>query len=130
MVAVVTEDRLKRRELKKLMRPVPRFFVSFSREVLAAALWAYGEDELADRALSMSDADHAHIQVIAAHFENPQYALPVETKIITDNHVNALAAITYFEGRTRELARARRRPEKLFPARFDATGPKPASERA
>ena len=122
--------RLQRRELKKLMRPVPRFSVSFSREVLATALWAFGEDELADRALSMSDTDHGHIQVIAAHFENPRYALPVGAKNITHNHVNALAAITYFEGRTRELARLRRRPEKLLPARFDATRPKPTADPA
>ena len=119
-----------RRELKELMRPVPQFSVSFSREVLAGGLWAYGEDELADRALTMSDSDHGHIQVIAAHFENPHYDLPVATKTITHNHVNSLAAVTYFEGRTRELARVRRRPQKLMPARFAATVPKPTSESA
>jgi hypothetical protein len=45
--------------------------------LLAACLWDHGEDELADIALAMSDADLRHVQAIAAHFEDPDYPLPV-----------------------------------------------------
>ena len=109
------------RELRVLMRGVPRFRVHFSKSQAAAALWDYGEDDLADRALGMSDEDLGRIQNIAARFEDPSYPLPVEGQRTTHNHVTALAAITFFEGRVRPLSQSRRRPEKNRPERFTPT---------
>jgi len=71
-----------------------------------------------ERALEIDAADLLNIQGIAAHYENPNYPLPVVGQNITHNHVNALAAITYFEGRVRPLARNRRRSAKQRPERF------------
>jgi hypothetical protein len=105
------------------MRGMPRFRVYFSKTQTAAALWDYGEDALADRALEMSDEDLGLIQNIAAHFEDPSYPLPVQGQRVTHNHVNALAAITFFEGQVRPLSRNRRRPEKDRPERFAPTPP-------
>jgi hypothetical protein len=75
----------------------------------------------------MSSDEHAAIQRIQAVYENPTYRLPVRGQRITHRHVSALAAVAYFEGALRPLARARRRPEKLRPARFDpeARDPRP-----
>lgn len=100
------------------MRGLPHFKVYFSKSQTAASLWDYSEDQQAERALQISDVDLERIQAIAAHYENPSYPLPVEGQRITHNHVNALAAITYFERRLRPLARNRRRPEKNTPERF------------
>ena len=100
------------------MQPVPRFNVYFSKSQTAASLWHYAEDELAERALAMSDAELQLIQNIAAHYENPEYPLPAEGQRITHNRVHPLAAITFFEGQVRPLARNRRRPEKNRPGRF------------
>jgi hypothetical protein len=37
-------------------RPIPgNFRITFRRDVLAEALWQYGEDELADAALTLSE---------------------------------------------------------------------------
>lgn len=66
----------------------------------------------------MSREDLLRIRNIAAHYENPDFSLPVQGQRITHNHVTALAAVTYFEGRVRPLARNRRRPEKDRPERF------------
>ena len=112
-------------ELQALMRDVPRFHVYFSKSQAAAALWDYGEDALADRALEMSDVDLGLVQNIAAHFEDPSYPLPVDGQRITHNHVNALAAITFYEGQVRPLTRNRRRPEKDRPERFAPVPPPP-----
>ena len=113
------------RELQALTRGVPRFHVYFSKTQVAAALWEYAEDALADRALAMSDDDLGLVQNVAAHFEDPSYPLPVAGQRITHNHVMALAAITFFEGQVRPLARNRRRPEKDRPERFVPAPPPP-----
>ena len=42
-------------ELRALMRGIPRFQYLFSKSQVAAALWDYDEEELADRALEMTD---------------------------------------------------------------------------
>ena len=109
------------------MQGRPNFHVSFSRSAVAASLWDYGEDELADRALKMTDADLRHIQAIAANYEDPAYALPVTGQRITHNHVTAFAAITYYEGEVRPLTRTRRRPQKNRPDRFAPLPPDPIS---
>jgi hypothetical protein len=101
-----------------LMRGLPQFKVHFSKSQTAASLWDYAADELAERAIQMSDVDLERIQGIAAHYESPSYPLPVDRQHITHNHVTAFAAITYFEGSIRPLACNRRRPEKGRPERF------------
>ena len=106
------------RDVRLAMNGRANFRVHFSESQTAASLWDYGEDELADRALTMTDDDLKAIQRIAATYEDPAYALPIEGQRITHNHVNAIAAIAYFEGRLRPLSRARRRPEKSRPVRF------------
>jgi hypothetical protein len=109
---------MKSSELRRLMKARPNFCVHFSRSTLAASLWDYGEDALADRALTMSDADLRSVQAVAANYEDPAYPLPFAGQRITHNHVMALAAITYFEKDIRPLTRTRRRPERARPARF------------
>jgi hypothetical protein len=119
------EDRVQRR---RAMRGRPNVFVHFSRGQVAAALWDYGEDDLVDRALQMSDRQLAHVQRIAATYEDASYPLPIEGQRITHNHVNALAAVTYFDGRLRPLAQNRRRPAKNRPAHLvDPAPPDPGT---
>lgn len=120
-------DLAARRELRRLMKPRSNFRVHFSRSAVAAALWAYGEDEHAEKALAMTDEDLLHVQAIASHYEDPSHPLPVDAKRITHNHVMALAEITYAEGRIRPLARRRRRPESQRPERFTPLPPDPVS---
>lgn len=117
--------RAERAELRRLLRGRPSFTVRTSTSQVAAALWDYGEDELAARAIGMTDADLASIEKIAAWYEDPAYPLPVSGQRITHNHVNALAAITYFEGRLRPLARTRRRPQRGRPTAFEPRPPSP-----
>jgi hypothetical protein len=45
-------------------RPIPENVrVTFRRDVLAEALWEYGEDELAEAALNLSEDDLHHVQL-------------------------------------------------------------------
>lgn len=90
----------------------------FSISQTAASLWDYGEDVLAERALTMSDDDLRAVQRIAATYEDRTYPLPIEGQRITHNHVTAIAAVAYLEGRLRPMARTRRRPERDRPDRF------------
>jgi hypothetical protein len=114
-----------RAELKKLLRGKPNFKVRTSKSQVAAALWDYGEDELATRAIAMTDAELANIERISAWYEDPAYPLPMSGQRITHNHVNAFAAITLFEGRVRPLARTRRRPQRDRPNAFEPQPPSP-----
>ena len=108
------------------MKGRSNFRVDVSPRTIAASLWDCGEDALADRALAMSSDEHAAILRIQAVYEDPTYPLPVAGQRITHRHVSALAAVAYFEGTLRPLAQARRRPEKLRPARFDPEARDPA----
>lgn len=110
-------------ELGRLLAGRPNFKVHFSKSQVSASLWDFGEDKLAERALGMGDSDLLSIQAIAAWYEDPTYVLPVEVRRISHLHVTALAAITYFEGAIRPLARTRRRPAKDRPSRFDPVPP-------
>src|SRR5690349_6130060 len=103
-------------DVRRAMEGRANFRVSFSITQAAASLWDYGEDDLAERALALSDEDLRAVWRIAATHENPSYPLPIEGQRITHNHVNAIATIAYLEGRLRPLARTRRRPEKDRPA--------------
>jgi hypothetical protein len=113
------------RDVRKAMEGRSNFEVHTSISMVAASLWDCGEDELAERALAMSGDDHDAIQKIEAVYEDPDYPLPVVGQRITHRHVTALAAVAYFEGSLRPLARARRRPENQRPERFTPTPPGP-----
>jgi hypothetical protein len=113
------------REIRSAMKGRPNFTMRFSSSQTAASLWDYGEDDLAERALRMSETDLVHVQRIAAVFESPTYPLPIEGQRITHNHVTAMAALAYFEGRLRPLARTRRRPGKDRPQRYAPTPVRP-----
>lgn len=106
------------------MKGRTNFRVHFSRSSVAASLWDFGEDALAERALTMSDDDLAAIQRIAAVYEDVDYPLPREGRI-AHMHVNAFAAIAYFEGRLRPLARSQRRPARDRPAHLQPLPPDP-----
>lgn len=116
-----------RKELKRLMQGRPDFKVHFSRTAAAASLWDYGEDNLAERALAMSDDDLRRVQGIAAHYEDPAFPLPIDGQRITHNHVTALATLTYLERDIRPLARTRRRPQRNRPARLTPLPPDPGT---
>ena len=111
--------------LRRLMEARPNFQVYFSKRQVAASLWDYGEDVLADQALEMTDEDLRRVQTIAAHYEDPGYPLPMKGQRITHNHVTALAAITFFEGEIRPLQRIRRRTQRDRPDRFAPHPPGP-----
>lgn len=104
------------RDVRRAMRGVLGVQVHFSRHTAAQGLWDYGEDALAERALTLTDKELAAVQRIAAVYEDTAYPLPVQGTRITHRHVNALAVVTYVEGSLRPLARTRRRPEKNRPA--------------
>jgi hypothetical protein len=101
--------------------------VHFSASAVAASLWDYAEDDLAERALAMNDADLRGVQAIAAHYEDVTYPVPMAGQRITHAHVMAFAAITYFEREIRPLTRTRRRPRKNRPERFTRLPPDPAA---
>jgi hypothetical protein len=103
----------------------PNFRVHFSSSQVAASLWDYGEDELADHALAMTNNDLKGIQAIASNLEDPTFPLPIEGQRITHNHVMALAAVVLYEGELRPLPRTRRRAERDRPERFAPEPPDP-----
>ncbi len=101
--------------LAELSNPRPQVQVSVSRHLIARALWDYGEDAHVQRALGMTEDEHAKVQHICAWYHVPDYPLPVSGQRITNDQVCALAAITLFEGSVRPLPRLRRRPAKACP---------------
>jgi hypothetical protein len=114
-------------ELDRLLQGRPNFSVIFSRTQVAASLWDYGEDDLAPRALAMSDSDLASIRAIAAWYEDPRYPLPMTGQRITHNHVTAFAAVTFYEGGVRPLTRIRRRRQRDRPAEYTPLPPDPGT---
>lgn len=94
------------RDVREAMKGVHNFHVHVSPSSVAASLWDFGEDDLAERAITMSEEDHQAIQRICAVYEDPAYPLPREGRI-AHMHVNAFAAIAYFEGSLRPLAPSR-----------------------
>lgn len=108
------------RDVREAMKGRSNFSVHTSVTLIAACLWDCGEDELADRALAMTADDHAAIQRIEAVYEDRNYPLPVEGQRISHRHVSALAAVAYFEGSLRPLARVRSRPRSQRPERFNS----------
>lgn len=123
-ILALRAERRQRKEaaalLARLLQPRPQFRVETPKLLIARALWDYGEDDLVERALAMTEDEHRHIEAIEAWYESPEYPLPMSGQRITHNHVSAFAAITLFEGRVRPLARTRRRAEKDRPDVFRA----------
>lgn len=83
------------RDVRRAMRGVLGVQVHFSRHTAAQGLWDYGEDALAERALTLTDKELAAVQRIAAVYEDTAYPLPVQGTRITHRHVNALAVVAY-----------------------------------
>jgi hypothetical protein len=92
-------------------------FDVFSAKVAATALWKYGEDSLAERALDLSEADLARLAEIAGGYWRIDHRLPLESRLVADKAI-AFSCIQYFEGHLRALKQERRRPDKLLPERF------------
>lgn len=112
-------------DVRQAMHGRARIRVQFSRTMAAACLWDFGEDELAERALVMTDGELGVIQRIAAVYEDPGYPLPITGQRISHGHVTALAAVAYFEGRLRPLARTRRRRNGERPSHLAPQPPDP-----
>jgi hypothetical protein len=92
-----------------------RLRVTFSVGSAASDLWAFGEDDLAEAALDLSDQQLLAAWRWAAMYYRPAYPLPVTGRRITLGHVVAFATMTVLEGTVRPLARQRRRPDKTMP---------------
>ncbi|WP_350347950.1 hypothetical protein ABIQ69_15105 [Agromyces sp. G08B096] len=110
-------------DVVRAMQGRSNFSIVFSESQTAASLWDYGEDRLADRALTMTVDELRAIRRIAATYHAASYPLPIEGRRITLNHVVAFAAVAFFEGRLRPLAQTRRRPQKARPERFTPVPP-------
>lgn len=104
--------------------PVGRTRVIFSAEQAAAALWTYGEDELADRAMLIADSDLPSLWVWAGEHWRVDHDLPLKARLILDK-ITAFAAMQFLEGGVRPLAQERRRPAKVMPERFRDAPPVP-----
>ncbi len=91
------------------------FNVVFSTGMASATLWAFGEDDLAERALHIEEPDMAALWTKAAEFYESSYQLPVEGRRVTLAHVIAFACMAHLDGHLRPLARSQRRPESKLP---------------
>jgi hypothetical protein len=84
------------------------FRISFRRDVLAEVLWEYGEEELAETALSLSEDDLRQVQRMAVwHHVNDSD--PERGPKLTNARVMARAMIEWAERSSRDTKRARRR---------------------
>ena len=91
-----------------LKRSPRNFEIEFERAVLAEALWEYGEDELAERAMRLSDRQLRNVQRLAAwhwHYDREPKGGPK----LTNARVMARAMIDYAGWRPRDTKRRRRR---------------------
>lgn len=80
----------------------------FTRGVLAEALWEYGEAELAERAMTLTDSELERVARLAGwHRKNDPD--PPEGPRLTNARIISRGAIEFFEGRTRDTVRRRRR---------------------
>jgi hypothetical protein len=88
-----------------IMRLVGETFVMFSAEQAAAALWTYGEDDLIDSALALTERGLRELWVIAGSHWRDDHNLPLQSRLVLDK-VIAFACIEYLEGTVRSLARS------------------------
>lgn len=90
-------------------RELPHHYrVVAKREVLAEALWEYGEEDIAEHVLQTSDDDLDRIlELTALHrLNDPE---PDDGPKLTNARIMARAAIEFFERRPRDTKRRRRR---------------------
>ena len=82
--------------------------ITFRRDILAEALWEYGEDELAAAALRLGEDDLHQVQLLAVwHDQNgPE---PASGPRLTNARIMARAMIEFVEGSGRDTRRQRRR---------------------
>lgn len=90
-------------------REIPsNFQIGFRRDTLAECLWEYGEEEIAEKALALSDPELHQIHRLAIwHYKND--AKPTTSPKLQNGRINSRAAIEFFEHSTRDTARTRRR---------------------
>jgi hypothetical protein len=101
-------------------RPVPENFrINFRRDVLAEALWEYGEDDLAEAALCLGEDDLREVQRLAVwhHVNDPD---PERGPKLTNARVNARAMIEWAERSSRDTKRTRRRTRPKEEAYYSA----------
>jgi hypothetical protein len=90
-------------------RQVPENFrIAFRRDVLAEALWEYGEDELAQEALRLSERDLHQVQILAVWHHVNDVQPDVGPKL-TNARIMARAMIEFAAGVARDTKRMRRR---------------------
>lgn len=92
--------------------------MKFSRTTTALSLWEFGEDDLSEVALTVTDSQLRHIQNLASQYDAPSFVLPVLGQRVSHGQCVALAAVTHLEGVLRPLARNRRRPKRDTPERL------------
>jgi hypothetical protein len=82
--------------------------ITISRDLLAECAWEYGEDDLAARAAGLSDEDLEQVQRLALwHRTNDPE--PEDEPKLTNARIETRAVIEFFEGRSRDTKRVRRR---------------------
>lgn len=101
--------------------------VVFSAEQAAASLWDYGEDELIEPALALTERELREAWAIAGRYWDPAFPLPITNQSVVLGHVTALATITLIEGQLRPLARERRRSQSSKPQRLRDPQPPPSA---
>jgi hypothetical protein len=98
--------------------------IVFSADQAAAALWAYGEDELIEQARQLSADDLATLWRMAGSYWRPDHDLPLVSRPVLDKAI-AFACIAYLEGALRPLSQERRRPLKTMPESLRNAQPVP-----
>ena len=82
--------------------------ISIRRDLLAEALWQYGEEDLAEAALELSEDDLHQVQLLSVwhRVNDPK---PETGPKLTNGRVMARAMIEWAEGTARDTKRVRRR---------------------
>ena len=93
--------------------------VWFSRGLAASELWLFGEDALAELALTLDDDAWSDVLDLAAHYRDPSTPVPVTETRVTNGHTMCFAVMDHVEGGVRPLARVRRRPMRSLPAHLE-----------
>ncbi|CAA9507963.1 MAG: hypothetical protein AVDCRST_MAG91-1453 [uncultured Sphingomonadaceae bacterium] len=84
------------------------FQITFRRDLLAETLWEYGEDDLAEAALRLSEDELRQVQILAVwHHENDPE--PETGPQLLAGRIMARAMIEFAERTARDTKRVRRR---------------------
>lgn len=90
-------------------RPIPENFrIRFRRDTLAESLWEYGEDDLAEAALRLSEYELGQVQLLAVwhRLNDPE---PHHGPKLQGGRIMARAMIEFAEKMPRDTTRVRRR---------------------